>query len=180
MHTNIHSPKNLKRVSFQEGSRLEKIGQNCFSGTAIEEFLAPSSLRKIGDIAFAFCGSLERVVLNEGLERLGAREVIEGKEREGQVFRETGIGSIRLPSTLRRVEAQTFWGCYNLKTIEIQNGVEYIGKESFYWCVLESVVFPASVKMIDKRAIYGNKLRDIAFDGGSGLRIIGDCALGAN
>ena len=27
--------RNLKRVSFQEGSRLEKIGQNCFSGTAI-------------------------------------------------------------------------------------------------------------------------------------------------
>ena len=59
---------NLKGIPLPDG--LEKIGQKCFHGTAITEFLAPSSLREIGDRAFACCGSLERVVLNEGLEKI--------------------------------------------------------------------------------------------------------------
>ena len=54
-----------------EGSQLERIGENCFHGTAITEFLAPPSLREIGSGAFSGCKNLERVALNEGLERLG-------------------------------------------------------------------------------------------------------------
>ena len=54
-----------------EGSLLEKAGENCFYGTAIREFLAPQSLREIGSGAFSGCKSLERVALNEGLEKLG-------------------------------------------------------------------------------------------------------------
>ena len=62
--------KNLKKISFQGGSKLEKIGSDCFSGTGIEEFLAPSSLREIGSNAFYNCKNLERITLNEGLEKL--------------------------------------------------------------------------------------------------------------
>lgn len=58
-------------VVFEEGSRLEKIGSDCFRDTAIEEFLAPSSLREIGDNAFYNYKNLGQVTLNEGLERLG-------------------------------------------------------------------------------------------------------------
>ena len=54
-----------------EGSLLEKVGENCFYGTAIKEFRAPQSLREVGSGAFAGCKGLERVALNEGLERLG-------------------------------------------------------------------------------------------------------------
>ena len=61
---------NLKSVIFAEGSQLKRIGANCFSGAGIEEFLAPPSLRAIGDGAFSYCESLKRVTLNEGLERL--------------------------------------------------------------------------------------------------------------
>lgn len=63
--------RNMKKISFQEGSRLEKIGLKCFSCTGIEEFTAPQSLREIEDGAFYECRSLKRVTLNEGLERLG-------------------------------------------------------------------------------------------------------------
>ena len=48
------------------------------------------------------------VVLNEGLERLGAKETRDGWEYEGRTFSETAIESIRIPSTLKRIEEETF------------------------------------------------------------------------
>lgn len=46
------------------------IGKMCFSGSGIEEFLAPSSLREIGQNAFENCKNLKHIALNEGLEKL--------------------------------------------------------------------------------------------------------------
>ena len=77
-------------MTFAEGSQLEKIGKNCFYGTGIEEFLAPQSLREIENGVFTTCKSLRRVVLNEGLERLGRLRSEDGKLHYG-VFGSTGI-----------------------------------------------------------------------------------------
>ena len=68
-------------MTFVEGSQLERIGENCFYGTAIKEFRAPQSLREVGSGAFAGCKGLERVALNEGLEKLG--ECGDGEYRIG-------------------------------------------------------------------------------------------------
>ena len=66
--------------------------------------------------------------LNEGLEKLGAKEVIGGNQCEGGVFARCAMESIVVPSTLKRIEASTFCSCTSLKRIEIQSGVERIGK----------------------------------------------------
>ena len=63
--------KRLRHVDFEDGSRLRKIGSNCFFASGLEEFEAPPSLREIELSAFYICTSLKRVVLNEGLEVLG-------------------------------------------------------------------------------------------------------------
>ena len=70
--------------------------------------------------------------LNDGLEKLGAEETIDGKQYGGGVFVESAIESIRLPPTLKRLELGIFNKCKNLKRIEIPNGVEYIGQACFY------------------------------------------------
>ena len=69
--------------------------------------------------------------LNEGLEKLGAKEIVDGKDCEGGVFRETAIENIRLPSTLKRLEANTFSGCKSLELAEISEGMEQIGRQCF-------------------------------------------------
>ena len=46
---------------FEEGSRLEKIGNYAFKETRVESFIAPSSLKEIGVAAFCDCRSLSRV-----------------------------------------------------------------------------------------------------------------------
>lgn len=92
--------------------------------------------------------------LNEGLEKLGADVVINGWDREGNVFSYTAIESVRLPSTLKRIEAMTFSYCRNLRNVELLNGVEYIGKECFYGSGITEIMFPAMLKEIDDDAFY--------------------------
>lgn len=47
--------KNLRSVTFPEGSELEEIREAAFQESGLESFVAPPSLRKIGDMAFGNC-----------------------------------------------------------------------------------------------------------------------------
>ena len=75
--------------------------------------------------------------LNEGLEKLGR-----------YAFHYSGIESIRLPSTLKRIEVMTFYHCKNLRSVDIPNGVEYIGKECFQKSRIKKITLPSTLKEI--------------------------------
>ena len=104
----------LEEVVFEAESRLERIGDHAFVGTALKEFSAPSSLKTIGAGAFADCKSLKQVRLNEGLEVIGG-------EGDG-AFQGSGLEAMRLPSNLKRMGQNTFAGCANLKKLEMWAG----------------------------------------------------------
>ena len=53
------------------------------------------------------------------------------------VFEESTLESVRLPTTLKRIEYSTFEDCKNLKSIEFPNKLEYIGKRCFKGSALE-------------------------------------------
>ena len=57
----------LEEVVFEPGSRLEHIGAHAFASTSLKKFVAPDSLRSIGEGAFAGCRKLKSVTLNKGL-----------------------------------------------------------------------------------------------------------------
>lgn len=59
---------NIAKIHLPEG--LMYIRELCFSGSGLEEFIAPQGLKTINGNAFYDCGFLKRVVLNEGLEEL--------------------------------------------------------------------------------------------------------------
>ena len=59
-------------MTFQEESRLEKIGEVCFRVTALEQFATPPGLKEIGGGTLQGCRRLKRLVLSEGLEALTA------------------------------------------------------------------------------------------------------------
>ena len=82
------------------------------------------------------------------------KETVDGSGYEGGVFRETAIESIRLPFTLRRVEAMTFAGCQNLKSVKVPEGVEYIGEQCFYDSGVEEIVLPGTLKEINESAFW--------------------------
>lgn len=106
----------------------------------------------MGVEAFNYCDYLKSVSLNEGLEKLGEKEIINSEKVEGEVFSDTAIKSIRLPSTLKRVEARMFESCQNLKRVEIPSGVEYIGTECFMDSGIKKITLPDTLKKIGKDA----------------------------
>lgn len=50
-------------------------------------------------------------------------------------FEDSHLQSIILPAYLKRINGQAFKGCVNLKSIEIPNGMEYIGSSAFNSCI---------------------------------------------
>lgn len=83
--------------------------------------MAPPSLREVGGSAFYGCGSLKRVVLNEGLEALRDGYDDEYLGYYG-VFQRSGVEEVVLPSTLLDVGQKAFLGCGGLRTIRARDG----------------------------------------------------------
>ena len=99
----------LRTINFPNG--LEEIGLRAFRESGLESVTTPKSMRIIRQSAFCKCQSLKKAVLNEGLETLGTSEYTgEGKPWCG-VFQESALESVKLPSTLRRIEYSAFQDC---------------------------------------------------------------------
>ena len=103
-------------------------------------------MREVGAHAFYECEKLKNVALNEGLQKLGTKEAINGIEYEGRVFYKSVIERIRFPSTLKRIEGEMCVACENLKDVEIPEGVEQIGKWCFFGSKIEEITLPSTLK----------------------------------
>ncbi|RAW47479.1 hypothetical protein DQW92_01280, partial [Metamycoplasma hominis] len=60
----------------------------------------PGLVKKIGERAFYGCIYLWEVILNEGLEKIGA-----------EAFRDTNIKSITIPGSVKEIGERAFSGC---------------------------------------------------------------------
>ena len=63
---------------------------------------------------------------------LGAKKKFNGIDFNGKVFADSGIESIRLPSTLRNIGDNLFKNCKKLKQVEFPQQLESIGERSFF------------------------------------------------
>ncbi len=173
----------LASLTFEDNSKLSAIGNSAFYGTKLKSLALPTSLREIGDGAFANCGYLVAATLPEGL-------ITVGKE----VFKESyQLVSVSLPSTLQTLGTCAFEGCYNLKNVSFAKNsvikVLYVG--TFQGCTgLEAIELPASLTKIPNRGegdnLFGDdykglfwgcsSLKRVTFEEGSKLTKIGNYA----
>ena len=104
-----------------------------------------AGLTKIEKLSFAFMAGLKtEVVIPEGVTEIG----------EG-AFECSYMPSVRLPSTLRKIEKQAFMYAHNLTKITLPDGLETIGDEAFDGCYFKkAIVLPASIKSIGKKAFH--------------------------
>lgn len=79
-------------------------------------YTVPSHVTTIGMHAFQHAGSLERIILSEGLV------TIEG----GAFYGCESLREITIPPTVTRLEDRTFFDCFNLSRITIPSSVEVI------------------------------------------------------
>ena len=125
----------------------------------------PDSVKMVGESAFYQCEGFTGLKLPAGLTKIEMRsfahmyglqtEVVipEGVTEIGEsAFSCSYMPSVRLPSTLKKIEKQAFQFA-GLTKITLPNGLETIGDEAFdCWNVNKAIVIPASVKSIGKNA----------------------------
>ena len=108
-------------------------------------------------------------------------------------FKDSNIESVTLPSSVTSIEQQAFYGCNNLKSINLSN-VKFIGTEAFTNCPsLTDNIDLSSVEMISERGLAGTyfktmnlpkctDIRDSAFEDCTMQKIVLNSAknLGSN
>lgn len=145
-------PKNTQ-LTFKEGTKaivggfifgdLELTPREVanFEPPVLTKVVIPKSCQYIGYYAFYGCESLKNITLNGG-------ELV-----ERDAFQNNGCETITLPSTMRVIDDESFTG-KNLKTVNLNDGLQYIGEGAFFSMgKIKNMTVPASVTYIGVQAI---------------------------
>ena len=130
---------------------LETINDELFGGCPFTELIIPSSVKNIGNTAFASNPSLKKVVLHDAIETLG-NNCFENCDN---------LASVTLPSQLKVLPNSIFWSCDSLKSITLPSTLEKIGNAAFGDSGLESINIPSSVTTIEAQAFRNTKLTSL-------------------
>lgn len=168
-------------ISITIPNSVESIGDeafnNCFNLPSIE---IPASCRSIGNNAFNSCFSLAILTFHEGLEYIGYQAFMsctsltsvtipEGCNRiEGGAFQFCSeLQSIILPTSMEYLSSSwaCFYGCKNLVTITLPNGIHEISELLLFGCSrLTSIIIPEGIESVGDEAFAGcERLREIHF-----------------
>lgn len=179
--------KNLKSVTFKDGSKLRAISEQAFSCSGINTIDIPGTVDTIGSFAFFYsdiksatipkgvteiengvfdnCASLEKVELNYGIKRIG----------EYSFFACKSLKELIIPDSVTEI-ADLACASSGVVKLQLSNSLENIKYRAFEYChSLENVVIPDSVKEIGVEAFEGcDNLKYVKT--GKNLNNIGDSA----
>ena len=183
------SAKKSIEGSYAVKDDTEEIGDNAFWGCAfLRKVAVPNTVVRIGDEAFARCISLESVCIPASVEKMGKNPFVDldskviNNESEAYVIDNkilysadrtrlvsclTDAAMVIVPKTVRVIGSLAFTRRAKLKKVQLPDGLERIGRDSFSDCdALEEVVIPASVKTIAPYAFGGcESLKKVTFLG---------------
>ncbi len=114
---------------------------------------------------------IKKVVIKSGITNVPRGAFYYGWSDD--VNRVCKVVSVKLPSTVKEIEASAFFRCKKLKKINLPSNVTKIGQNAFNTCIsLKEIKFPSNLKEIGKRAfskcrfenvVLPNKLEKIGF-----------------
>ena len=127
----------IARYAFYEAKNLRSVSipssvthieQLAFSNSALTSVNIPGTVQEL-DSTFINCTSLETVILNTGLKYIGT-------EYQAEVFENcTALKSINIPNTVERIGRASFSGCINSTlTISVPSSVKFLGENVFQDC----------------------------------------------
>lgn len=142
---------------------VKKIGSNAFkSNEKITKVVIPDTVVEIGESAFEGCKQLTDVKMSKNTKIIGANAfrncklINDIKLPEGLIeiskgaFESSGLEVVKMPSTLKTLGDGAFKYSGKLKILELNDGLETIGKEILTSCYnILGLRIPASVKKIE-------------------------------
>eukprot|EP00980_Cylindrotheca_fusiformis_P013560 scaffold3462_cov77-Cylindrotheca_fusiformis.AAC.1 len=151
----FHSHPELEEVILS--SSVQVIGESAFfgceklkcilyQGLEKEEVLGiPSNVKLIDFCAFNACKLLARLVLNEGLEKIGVCAFSYCES----------LTEVEIPSTVKDIPYHAFNACTSLVRLGLNEGLETIGVGAFSGCCLSHIRIPRSVISVATNAFSG-------------------------
>jgi hypothetical protein len=92
----------------------------------LEHVRLPASISEIPDEAFFQCGSLEGIVVPEGVARIGKSALESGYG--------SSLANVQLPDGLVEIGERAFYDCGSLEKINIPDSVTVIADDAFKGC----------------------------------------------
>ena len=131
----------LERVNIGTASKLQKIGNNAFSGnSSLKEIYIPVGMTELGDSVFNNCGFMERFIVADGNAKYSSANGHLTENITGTLIRGT-----------------------NNK--EIQSGVKIIATAAFRKSTLTELIVPISVNSIENYVIQDSAIEKIIYRG---------------
>lgn len=134
------------RVDIPEG--VEEIARNAFKLGSIEEVHFPSTLKKIGFMAFFYCKNLKKIDFGTGLEMIGSNV-------EKQCFASCdNLKSIIIPPQVKSIGPRAFENSA-VSELCLNEGLASVSNNAFNGCPIKTVKLPESLKTISEDAFFG-------------------------
>lgn len=86
-------------------------------------FVVLEEIKTIGAHAFEGCAELQKVMIDDGLEKIGI-----------DAFRESGIHDVRIPDTVKKIRSGAFRDCGHLTEVRLPKDIKRIESDVFNGC----------------------------------------------
>lgn len=127
-------------VTVPEG--VTRLGRTFYGFKSLTSVNLPSTLKVLGDQAFANCAKLTTVELPAGLDSLGSA-----------FFSCSGLTSIDVPRSVQVIGQSAFYGCKALANVRLHTGLRQINSMAFSSCsALKEIKLPSTVDSISPAA----------------------------
>lgn len=111
-------------------------------------------------------GTTATVVQDESYQKLSKVVIPSTIDFDGKTYRVTAVGN------------RAFYGCGELFSLTLSEGLESIGKDAFANTILQGVALPGTLKTIGERAFYASNIGTLTIP--EGVETIGQYALANN
>lgn len=162
--------KNLKRVEFNNGSRLRSIGAYAFlQCDSLREIDLPPTLTTLGESCFQECRNLREIRMPRGVTVIPAKcftwcdnlRTVIFSPRLADIKRSafaycSSLDSITLPSTLRHIGLNAFSFCSSLQEIRLPASITELESYAFSECTsLRHAVLPGNRRLLGELIFSG-------------------------